>query len=658
MSSLLPTTSTGRFDPRSFTNIYIKNFGFELTSDQLKKMFDRFGEIKNSKIMTDEEGNSKGFGFVCFLSPDSAASAVAQMHGIKISPGRVLYVAKALKKAERMHVLKYKREYEKNNLYVKNLDESVDENYMYDLFSPYGKITSLKVIVNEVGVSKGYGFVAYESPTSANRASFTLNGRMVGTKPLYVAFAQRKPERNMGLSQSRDIVNYPTDKSITPSQQYGYNTKLQHSLPQRKPSVQKICNGDNTQPNAERVGDEAADDPVIKRVDAQISINLQQTYLATKSGAVHTINIERSVVGSESENVCKDSQLNPEAVVFPSKCWGDDKSIDGNDANDSVTSLDDSNVSTEQYESNTQHNNFNDGKNFNVGSSSNRTSYSGYQTRPSFSNCGNSQGNMMKSLPLNNNRFPAPSNDRRPYNYNSISNNTTQAPRYPNYSQNNRYFSNRGAGDNKDSSSEIKAICASPTEQPNNQYKNPFSGRTRESGSNNRNSYNYGNNNCTGRNSGGLQQSTGNRTNSQYGRTYGEQINKNLYNHQPSSSRQYESSGSNYNQSRYEQNSRNNGNNQLQNRGYGQQNRNVGQNRFCGQSQQGYSSQGQYNGGNNYHTDYNGSKQRSRYANNNNNNRTRSNSQYDSVSDNSKPIGPDEVEYRNKSSSISFINSQ
>jgi polyadenylate-binding protein len=62
-----------------------------------------------------------------------------------------------------------------------------------------GQLTSLKLMVDEQGRSRGFGFVCYSAPEEASRAIQELNGKLLFGKPLYVAHAQRKDERRAQL---------------------------------------------------------------------------------------------------------------------------------------------------------------------------------------------------------------------------------------------------------------------------------------------------------------------------------------------------------------------------------------------------------------------------------------------------------------------------
>ena len=142
---------------------------------------------------------SKCSGFVNFENADDAANSVKSLNGKKID-GKEWYVGKAQKKFERESELR--RQFEKMrgaNLYIKNLDQSIDDDKLRQAFHGYGTITSCKVMWDFDGHSKGSGFVAFSSPDEASRALTEMNMKMVGRKPLYVARAESKEERSAKL---------------------------------------------------------------------------------------------------------------------------------------------------------------------------------------------------------------------------------------------------------------------------------------------------------------------------------------------------------------------------------------------------------------------------------------------------------------------------
>ncbi|RDB21117.1 Polyadenylate-binding protein, cytoplasmic and nuclear [Hypsizygus marmoreus] len=190
-----------------FTNLYVKNIDPEMSQEEFENLFKQFGAVTSALISVDEEGKSKGFGFVNYENHEEAQKAVDELHDSE-HYGKKLFVARAQKKAEREEELRRSYEqakmeklskYQGVNLYIKNLEDDVDDDKLRAEFEPFGTVTSCKVMRDDRGASKGFGFVCFSSPDEATKAVAEMNNKMIGSKPLYVSLAQRREVRRQQL---------------------------------------------------------------------------------------------------------------------------------------------------------------------------------------------------------------------------------------------------------------------------------------------------------------------------------------------------------------------------------------------------------------------------------------------------------------------------
>lgn len=199
----------------NFTNIYVKNIDPETTEEEFTELFGKYGAITSLSLEKDAEGKLKGFGFVNFENHEEAAKAVDELNELDWKSQK-LYVGRAQKKYERLQELKKQHQasrlenlakYQGVNLFIKNLDDSIDDEKLKEEFAPFGSITSVKVMRTENGKSKGFGFVCFSTPEEATRAITEKNQQIVAGKPLYVAIAQRKDVRRSQLAQQIQARN-------------------------------------------------------------------------------------------------------------------------------------------------------------------------------------------------------------------------------------------------------------------------------------------------------------------------------------------------------------------------------------------------------------------------------------------------------------------
>lgn len=186
-------------------NIFIKNLDKSIDNKVMYDTFSAFGNILSCKVAVDEEGESKGYGFVHFESEESANNAIAKVNGMLLN-GKKVYVGKFINKKERESQYGQKSN-QFTNIYVKNLSDEMDSDEKLEkYFTKYGKVLSAKVMVDDSGKSKGFGFVNFEEPEEAEKAVDDLNGKEINKKTIFVCRAQKKSERQAELKKKFEKI--------------------------------------------------------------------------------------------------------------------------------------------------------------------------------------------------------------------------------------------------------------------------------------------------------------------------------------------------------------------------------------------------------------------------------------------------------------------
>jgi len=81
--------------------MYVSNLGFHTSDDDLRKLFEPFGQVSSAKVITDREtGRSRGFGFVEMANSTEASAAMTKLNGKEVE-GRVISVTVAREKENR-----------------------------------------------------------------------------------------------------------------------------------------------------------------------------------------------------------------------------------------------------------------------------------------------------------------------------------------------------------------------------------------------------------------------------------------------------------------------------------------------------------------------------------------------------------------------------
>jgi RNA recognition motif-containing protein len=76
-------------------NIFVANLPYQVTNDQLKTLFEKYGEVSSVKVIVDKlKGRSKGYGFVEMPADKEALKAIDSLNGLELE-GRAIAVKKS-----------------------------------------------------------------------------------------------------------------------------------------------------------------------------------------------------------------------------------------------------------------------------------------------------------------------------------------------------------------------------------------------------------------------------------------------------------------------------------------------------------------------------------------------------------------------------------
>ncbi len=82
-------------------NIYVGNLPFSIEDDQLRELFEEYGEVQSAKVIMDRDtGRSRGFGFVEMPDDDAAMEAMEALNDSECE-GRSLRVNEARPRSDR-----------------------------------------------------------------------------------------------------------------------------------------------------------------------------------------------------------------------------------------------------------------------------------------------------------------------------------------------------------------------------------------------------------------------------------------------------------------------------------------------------------------------------------------------------------------------------
>ncbi|KAJ3451362.1 poly(u)-binding-splicing factor puf60-b-related [Anaeramoeba flamelloides] len=227
-------TTTQQNNPEEQQNakLYVGNIDFSIPQQTIRGIFETVGQISNLTMPFDHVNQRhKGFCFVEFTNPNSVNIAFEKMSGYQLA-GRELKLGRPLRNQSsgqgnqyhNQNQNQYQNQQTQSNpnckLYVGNIAWTLTEEDLIGVFSSFGPVKSFKIMKDQNSTQhKGFGFVDFMSPQSAQLALSSMNGFSIGGRNIKVGL----PSRNNGGSQN------PLNTLVQQQQQnlFGFNPMLQ-----------------------------------------------------------------------------------------------------------------------------------------------------------------------------------------------------------------------------------------------------------------------------------------------------------------------------------------------------------------------------------------------------------------------------------------------
>jgi polyadenylate-binding protein len=193
-------------------SLYVGELDPSVTEAMLFELFSSIGQVASIRVCRDAvTRRSLGYAYVNYNNTADGERALEDLNytSIKGRPCRIMW-------SQRDPAL---RRTGQGNVFIKNLDAAIDNKALHDTFTQFGNILSCKVAQDEMGNSKGYGFVHYETAEAANSAIKSVNGMLLNDKKVFVGHHIAKRDRQSKFEEMKanftNVYVKNIDESVT-----------------------------------------------------------------------------------------------------------------------------------------------------------------------------------------------------------------------------------------------------------------------------------------------------------------------------------------------------------------------------------------------------------------------------------------------------------
>ncbi|KAF2109542.1 RNA binding domain-containing protein [Lophiotrema nucula] len=186
--------------------VYVGNLYYEVAEDQLKRVFGRFGPIESVKVIYDNRGLSRGFGYVEFGDLESAQSAVENLD-MQVFEGRNLVVQfhRARTSTRKGDGPDGQNNPPAKTLFIGNMSFEMSDKDLNDLFRDIRNVIDVRVAIDRrTGQPRGFAHADFIDIASAMRAREVLAAKVIYGRQLRVDYSTSGTQSQRGGREGRE----------------------------------------------------------------------------------------------------------------------------------------------------------------------------------------------------------------------------------------------------------------------------------------------------------------------------------------------------------------------------------------------------------------------------------------------------------------------
>ncbi|KAI4199989.1 MAG: hypothetical protein LQ350_004251 [Teloschistes chrysophthalmus] len=185
-------SSFRKWDAAPVSSVYIGNLFFDVKEQDLREEFSKCGEIESIKLIMDNRGLSKGFGYVNFMTVDAASAAIRDYDNTPFS-GRRLSVQYAKPRTPPTGAAgrPVNRANEPTRtLFIGNMSFDMSDRELNQLFREVRNVVDVRVAIDRrTGQPRGFAHADFTDVDSAKEAMLALSGKEVSGRQLRVDYS-------------------------------------------------------------------------------------------------------------------------------------------------------------------------------------------------------------------------------------------------------------------------------------------------------------------------------------------------------------------------------------------------------------------------------------------------------------------------------------